>query len=78
MRNLFKNCFKVKKLEIIDFIDIINFKFPIPRQGTSFAKASLYLGWETAYTKGFRTEASLAKIKSHMIYIILCIQIKKN
>jgi hypothetical protein len=34
----------------------------MPRQGTSLARASLYLGWEIAYTIGFRADATLAEI----------------
>ena len=36
---------------------------PMPRQGTSIANASLYLGWDTAKTKGLITEAVFAEIK---------------
>jgi hypothetical protein len=37
------------------------------RQGISLAMASLYLGWETAYTSGFSAEAVFAANKQKNI-----------
>ena len=41
---------------------------PIPKQGSSLAIASRNLGWDTAYTTGFRQEAVLAAGYNQFIF----------
>ncbi len=42
--------------------------WPMPRQGISLASASLYLGWEMAYTSGFRADATFAATKNNYFF----------